>query len=89
MADSLQFTKDKTRKKIEILYDKSIKGTRPLWPTSRIIIYSQKKQEKGDTEGWSIFADLEPAIVAPGSVIPHFPARKRKFNIEDSFYDDI
>ena len=90
MADSLQFTKDKTRKKIEILYDKSIKGTRPLWPTSRIIIYSQKKLKKGDTEGWSILADLEPAIVAPGSVIPPFPARKRKgFKIKKKYDDGI
>jgi hypothetical protein len=53
-------------------------------------IFSKKNRKKNsDTEGWSIVADLEPAIVAPGSVIPHFPARKRKFNIEDSFYDDI
>ncbi len=51
-------------------------------------IFSKKNRERryGRLE---YFADLEPAIVAPGSVIPHFPARKRKFNIEDSFYDDI
>jgi hypothetical protein len=46
-------------------------------------LFFQKKTRRNGNEGWSIFADLEPATVAPGSFIPHFPARKRKFNIED------
>ena len=34
--------------------------------------------ENEDIDDWLIIAELEPAIVAPGSVIPPFPARKRK-----------
>ena len=43
---------------------------------------AQKREEKIH-EGWSNFVDSEPATVAPGSFIPQFPARKRKFNIDD------
>ncbi len=43
---------------------------------------AQKREEKINEE-WSNFADSEPATVAPGSFIPQFPARKRKFNIDD------
>ncbi len=43
---------------------------------------AQLREEKINKE-WSNFADSEPATVAPGSFIPQFPARKRKYKIDD------
>ena len=50
--------------------------------------------ENEDIDDWLIIAELEPAIVAPGSVIPPFPARKRKGfkfkkKYDDGIYDTI
>jgi hypothetical protein len=46
--------------------------------------------ENEDIDDWLIIAELEPAIVAPGSVIPPFPARKRKgFKIKKKYDDGI